>query len=516
MFPQTPVAATLVRTKVLQKVLRHSMWALVLGLAVATAAAQTVTADFDSRSGTTHSIPARVFGINGLTSLDDNTLNQIQQAGITEARTMASIPVVYASSTPDWSQFDWTMNLLQSQGLHPLVTLLGSPAWLQPSPNPCSSAGSPGYNAPPTNVSEWAKIAASYVAHLDANFPGVVHDFEIWNEPELQQSFCVSNNTDATRLSKYLALYAAAASAMHAQATKDGSHIKVGGPVVSNFKLALEWIPAMLSNSGTYPYTDFISYHMYLTGQPQIDDQMNWSQLYAFTQSSTRGERLYYLEDSKLIRAGKQDSPKSTPIYVTEFNDNWVFAKDCCRNDPAYGPLWNSVAIVDFLNTIYAGANSVPTKLFYFAGSAPPYFCIVGQLNSSMNCDPSALDLYPQYYAYMLLASPSYLALSEGGHMAASVSDANTQTGLLATAFYTKGQDSIVLVNPTGSAYSSVTVVAQNPGYSTASATEFTLNKSNPKIASASLSLKTVSGGFQATVNVPAYSTVAINLTSKD
>jgi hypothetical protein len=133
-----------------------------------------------------------------------------------------------------------------------------------------------------------------------------------------------------------------------------------------------------------------------------------------------------------------------------------------------------------------------------------------------MNCDTSAFDLYPQYYAYMLMASPSYLALSEGGHMAASVSDANTQTGLLATAFYTTGQDSIVLVNPTGTAISGLTVVAQNPGYSSATATEFTLNKANPKIASSSLSLKTVSGGFQATVTVPAYSTVAINVTSKN
>jgi glycosyl hydrolase family 39 (putative alpha-L-iduronidase) len=512
MFPQTPVAAAPVRSKLLQKVSRGFMWALILGLGVTTAFAQTITANFQSRNGTTHSIPPRIFGINGVTSLDDSTLTQLQQAGLTEARAMASIPVVYASNTPNWSQFDWTMNLLQSQGLHPLVTLLGSPTWLQPAGNPCASSGSPSYYAPPTNVNQWANIAASYVAHLDANFPGLVHDFEIWNEPELQKSFCVSDNLDATRLSTYLSLYAAAASAMHAQATQDGSHIRVGGPVVSNFKLALEWIPALLSNPGTYPYADFISYHMYLTGQTQINDGMNWSQLYAFTQSSTRGESLYFLEDTKLIRAGQQVTPKSTPIYVTEFNDNWVFAQDCCRNDPTYGPLWNSVAIVDFLNTIYAGANSVPTKLFYFAGSAPPYFCIVGQLNASMNCDPSELSLYPQYYSYMLLASPSYLNLTAGGHMAESVTDANSQTGLLATAFYTTGQDSIVLVNPTGSAYSSVTVMAQNPGYTAATATEYTLNKANPKIASKSLALTTLSTGFQATISVPAYSTVAISV----
>ncbi len=226
MFPQTSAATRLFGTKFLQKVVRRTIWSMAFGLAVTTAIGQTVTADFASRSGTTHSIPPRAFGINQVSSLDHTTIGNILQAGITESRAMASIPVVYSSSEPNWSDFDWDMNLMQSEGLHPLVTMLGSPSWLQPSPNPCDGAGSAGYNAPPTDVNAWAKIAAAYVAHLDANFPGLVHDFEIWNEPELQQSFCVANNTDATRLSKYLALYAAASSAMHAQATKDGVNIR--------------------------------------------------------------------------------------------------------------------------------------------------------------------------------------------------------------------------------------------------------------------------------------------------
>jgi Glycosyl hydrolases family 39 len=512
MFPPFIAAREIFAPEFTRKVRRRVISALAFGLIVSSAVSQTVIANFDSRSGTTHSIPAHLFGINAVTLQDTDTLTSIQQAGITEARTMADIPVVYATSEPNWSQFDWDMRLLQSQGMHPLVTLLGSPEWLQPSPNPCVAAGSPGYNAPPKNVSEWAKIAASYVAHVDANFPGLVHEFEIWNEPELQQSFCVASNLDATRLSTYLNLYGAAATAMRAQAKLDKVNIKIGGPVVSNFKLALEWIPALLSHPATYPNVDFISYHMYLTGPTQIDDLMDWDQLYAFTQSSTRGELLYYLNDLNLIRSGLQANPRSTPIYVTEYNDNWVFAQDCCRNDPTYGPLWNSVVIVDFLNSVFAGANSVPTKLFYFAGSAPPYFCIAGTWNASMNCDPGSLDLYPQYYTYKLLASSNYLGLSAGGHMAVTVSPANTQSGLLATAFYTSAQDSIVIVNPTGTAYPSVTVVAHNAGYSSVSATKYTLNKSNPKIASGSVTLTGITNGFKTTISVPAYSTVALKI----
>jgi Glycosyl hydrolases family 39 len=512
MFPLSIAAAELISSSVFNKVCRRALCALASGLLVTSSFAQTVTADFDSRSGKTHSIPPRAFGINAVGLQDPATLGALVSAGITESRAMGSIPVIYATTEPKWNQFDWDMTLLQSQGLHPLVTLAGSPTWLLPSPNPCISAGGQARNAPPTDMGEWAKIAASYVAHLDSKYPGLVHNYEIWNEPELQQSFCVADNTDATRLATYLKLYAAAASAMHAQAARDGVIIKVGGPVISKFSLAPEWIPALLAEPTTYPYVDFISYHMYLTGPIQISSGMNWDQLYAFTQSTTRGETYNYLQNLTMIRKGLQTNPRSTPIYITEFNDNWVFAQDCCRNDPVYGPLWNSVAIVDFLNTVYAGANSVPTKMFYFAGSAGPYFCIAGVWNASMNCDSSTLDLYPQYYSYQLLASAGYLGLSAGGHMAKKVTPVNTESGLLATAFYTTGQDSIVIVNPSSTSYSAVTVQATGSGYLSPSAIVYTLNQANPKIANASLSLKVIAGGYQATISVPAYSTVAVTL----
>src|ERR1700722_747023 len=474
MFVQSGIVAKHIEPKHGKTVCRRALCALAFGLLVTSSFAQIVTADFDSRSGRTHSIPSRAFGINAVSLQDPGTLRSLVSAGITESRAMSSIPAIYATSEPNWSQFDWDMNLLQSQGLHPLVTLVGSPAWLQPILNPCIFAGGQAQNAPPTDIGEWAKIAASYVAHLDSTFPGLVHEFEVWNEPELQQSFCVADNTDASRLSTYLKLYAAAGSAMRAQANHDGVKIKIGGPVISKFSLAPEWIPALLAAPSAYPYVDFISYHMYLTGPSQITNQMNWSQLYGYTQSSTRGELYYYLKNLTLVRQGLQANPRSTPIYITEFNDNWVFAQDCCRNNPVYAPLWNSVAIIDFLNSVYAGANSVPTKMFYFAGSAPPFFCIAGAWNASMNCDSSALDLYPQYYTYKLLASPGYLGLSAGGHMAKKTSPVNTQGGLLATGFYTSGQDSIVIVNPTDTSYSGVTVQAINSGYLSPLATAYT------------------------------------------
>jgi len=497
-----------------RKVFRQTGWALAVGLLAATAFGQTVTANFASRSGGGYYIPSRMFGINLVGLRDQTTVSQISQAGITESNTWGNISGVYATSQPDWSQFDWQMKLAKSAGLHPLVTLAETPSWLQPSPNPCVAMGSPAPEAPPTNVSEWAKIAASYVAHLDAAFPGLVQAYQIWNEPELQKSFCVSDNLDATRLSTYLTLYAEAASAMRAQAARDGVTIEIGGPVISDLPLAKEWIPALLSDSSTYPNVDFISYHIYVTGSYEAG--MDWNTLYADTQSPTMGEAFYYLEQLGYVSKGLQPKPSATPIYITEYNDNWLFAEDCCRNHPAYGPLWNSVAVVDFLNTVYGGAKHMPNKFFYFAGSATPYFCIAGQWNATMNCDSSELEFYPQFYSYQLLASPAYLGLSQGGHMALSVSAANTRSGLLATAFYNSTQDTIVVVNPTNTSYSSVTVVANNAGFSSAVGTLFILDQANPHIARQSLVLAGSSTGeFAATIAVPAYSTVAVTIAAK-
>jgi PKD repeat protein len=451
-----------------------------------------------------------MFGLN-MAKISDAAVNLVPQAGFTEARRMAGIPVVYASPSPDWSSFDWAMTQAHNAGLHPLVTLTYTPDWLLPSPNPCVGQGSL-ENAPPTDIQKWAQIAASYVAHLDNMFPGLVQDFEIWNEPELQTSFCVADNADATRLATYLELYGAAAAAMRAQANADRVQISIGGPTMSRVSLIPEWLPALLSNPSTAPNVDFVSFHLYLTGLTQIAAGMNWNQLYSTTQSSTKGLAFDYSQVLSLTRQGSQPHASSTPIYVTEYNDNWAFAKDCCRNDPTFGPLWNAVAIADLLNSVYAGADALPGKIYYFAGSEAPYFCIVGRWDASMDCDPSQNNPYPQYYAFQLLAGQNYLGLTTGGYMAASVSSVGAATGTVTTAFFNASQNAIVIINPSSSDLSQVSVTAKNPGFTSAVGSEYLLNRQNPRIATMPLSLTTVSGGFAATVDVPAYSTLVVVL----
>jgi hypothetical protein len=475
-----------------------------LALAVATlfggsaAQSQTVSANFAGRNNATHPVPAGLFSVGGTGSTIRATapVNLITSAGLNQTRFWISLSQVYATSTPNFSNIDSTMSVMRAHGLHPIAVIYQTPRSL--GSRTCS---------PPSNVWRWGQMAASVVAHVDRNFPGVLREYEVWNEPELPTSLCASNAT--AELNAYISMFAAASKAMHAQARSDGQTIRVGGPAISQLSRASTWIPALLHNSSAAPYVDFVSFHLYVTGLPDIQRGMNWSFLYGTTQSSTRGLAHYYKLIEPLVRAGYQPNRWSTPIYITEYNDNWGYAPECCRNNPTYGPLWNSLAVADLLNVVYTGSNAVPSKLTYFNVSGKD-FCVLGQWNSAMDCNPSALNPYPQFYAFKLFASSQYLNLQAGGHMAASVSPASTTWGLTATAFYTNKGDDVVVINPTSTWYSAVTVAFYNPGLRAGTATVYLLDRSHGTIATEYVSLRAISGGYSARVAVPPYSTVAV------
>jgi hypothetical protein len=462
---------------------------------------QTVNANFGSRSGSTSAVPAGLFSVGGAGSSinQQGPLGTLTAAGLDRTRIWVPLQQIFAnSSKPNFNYLDNTLEVIKAAGLRPLAVIYDTPSSL------ASKAC-----APPSNIWQWGQMAAAVVAHVDQKFPGLVEDYEIWNEPELATSLCISNAT--TRLNTYVAMFAEAAAAMHKQAEADGETIRTGGPVMSQLSQASTWIPTLLKNTSAAPYVDFASFHLYITGQNNINAGMTWSQLYSITQSPTQGLAYYYNKVESLVRSGHQPHAASTPIYITEFNDNWAYAWDCCRNNPTYAPLWNSVAIVDFLNVVHGGATAVPSQLSYF-NAAGSYFCILGRWNASMNCDTSATDPYPQYYAYKLFASPDYLDLQTGGHMAASVSPVNTTSGLNATAFYTSSADDVVIINPTSSTHNSVSVNLTNTGLSSPRGTLYLLDRSHGEISTESVSLQSTSTGYSTTIDVPAYSTVALSV----
>jgi hypothetical protein len=432
--------------------------------------------------------------------------NLLTQAGVTEARLSAQITLVFATSTPNWSKIDPLISTIQAAGQHAMLQLNQSPPWLQPTSGSCSGNV---YSAP-TNISQWAQMATQYVAHMDATFPGVVTDYEIWNEPN-SSGMCATNH-----MNSYLAIYAAAAPAMKAQAAQDGKTIRVGGPVLSGYDKT--WLTSFLTNSTTAPYVDFVSYHQYFGGTANVDVQWDTAagmpSLYDATQNVSSGATGDYKRVQAVVATGSQPGHGSTPIFVTEYNSNWSFFQDCCKNHPTYAPLFNSLYLVDMLDSVYNGVPQVPSKVFYFAGSAYPYFCLVGVKDGNNDCLYSAGATpvpYPQYYAFDLLASPSYLGLVNGGHMANSISPPTGGGGLATTAFYTASQDAIVIINPDSASYPQVTVTFANPGITSTQGTLYTIANGD-QIGSSTISFAVQGSSRTVTIDVPPYSVQAISL----
>jgi hypothetical protein len=214
------------------------------------------------------------------------------------------------------------------------------------------------------------------------------------------------------------------------------------------------------------------------------------------------------------VAAGKQPGGPNTPIYVTEFNTNWGFFKDCCRNDVTYAPVWNALYATDLLNAVYNGSSHMVGKIDYFAGSAYPWFCMIGVQDANSDCLYSTGATpapYPQYYAFELLASPGYLGLQGGGYMAKTLSTPTGGGGLATTAFYTASQDALVIINPTSTSYPAISVTFANPGLSGTQGTLYTI-ENGAQINASTISFATQGTNLSTTVAVPAYSVQALSL----
>ena len=467
-----------------------------------------ITADFGSRAGTTAVVPANLFGYGrGESMQSDADRALLTQAGVSVSRLSAQINVVFATQTPDWTKIDPIIASVQATGQHAMLQLNQSPPWLQPTTGGCAA----NMYAAPTDMNQWAQVAVAIVAHMDSMFPGIVQDYEIWNEPNAT-GIC----TAANHMTTYMALYGAAVPAMKAQAAQDGQTIRVGGPVLSGYSQT--WIDTLLTNAATAPYVDFISYHQYFFGTTQL--QAQWDtytgdlSLYEMTQDPSNGAFGIYNKVLGRAALGKQPGGAKTPIYVTEFNTNWGFFQDCCRNDATYAPVWNALYSIDMLNSVYNGAAQMPAKLVYFAGSAYPYFCMIGVQDANSDClysvDANPTP-YPQYYAFQLLASSSYLGLEGGAYMAKSISTPTGGGGLATTAFYTPTQDAIVIVNPTPTSYAAIPVTFANPGISSTQGTLYTV-QNGAQINASNISFATQGTSLSATIAVPPYSVQAISL----
>ena len=134
------------------------------------------------------------------------------------------------------------------------------------------------------------------------------------------------------------------------------------------------WLTPFLHDSTTAPYVDFVSFHQYFGGPSGLG--VTWDKdtpsLYDDTQNVSTGAFGDYKRVEAIVAAGAQPGGASTPIYITEYNTNWAFFQDCCKNNPTYAPLFNALYLTDLLDSVYNGVAHIPNKVHYFAGSAYP------------------------------------------------------------------------------------------------------------------------------------------------
>jgi hypothetical protein len=259
---------------------------------------------------------------------------------------------------------------------------------------------------------------------------------------------------------------------------------------------------------------DFVSYHQYFAGSADLnatwDTYNGTTPIYPRTQNSSTGVAAIYASAVKTVSAGKQPHATATPVYVDEFNTNWAFQKECCRNDPTYSPVFNALYVSDAMNTVYSGTSHVPGQLTYYAAVSEPGFCVLGDWDANMDCSHAsgAPVPYPQYYAYELMASAGYLAMNSGGYMAASVTPASGASGVIASAFYTAKQDSILIVNPMSNSYSE-TLTVRNPGFSSPTAMLYKI-VGGRSISKGSLTLTPSGTAYTGTVTIPPYTVMGI------
>jgi len=495
--------------------------ALLLGL-VSLAAAENkpvnVVVDFATRK---YAIPAGILGAqlgwvpNGFYR-DSGALDRLRRAGFASMRLDAFLQKVFATETPDWSLIDPVLAALARAQIQPLIMVGYTPPSLEPRPNPCA-AGVAAYHAWPRDLKRWSELATALVAHFDRAFPGLVRDYEIWNEPDQQAGMCLPVAAQTSRLKSYLRMFALAAGPMRAQAGLDHVKIRVGGPAISRPQPAAAWVRALRRTAGG---PDFISYHQYLATVSDIRAGLDWD-----GPDPSHSLRARTLDVQYGMAAGfrrVQRAARSVPVYLDEHNASDAYQADCCRNHPVYAPLWNALAVQELLNSAHPDTMGVPDRIMYFAAQDwfvpdrpnTAWFCLMGSLNSRMDCDyaDGKSDPYPQFYAYELMAGEDYLALSRGGYLAGS---AHADNSAIHVAAWSGDRGRAVLLTNSGRPARQLVLTVRDSSDSPETATRYLLQAGHPGIQAETLAFPPSRGKRTLTISMPGYSVVGLLLRSR-
>ncbi len=210
-----------------------------------------LTADVRTLTPSKQPIPAVFFGMH------------IHRAGSTTAWPSVPVParrlwdarVTWPDLEPSKGQWrfgtlDNCLAMAQEHNQDLLLTLGLTPRWASARPQE-PSGYQPGFAAEPTDIEDWK----TFVTTVATRYKGRIHNYEIWNEPNLKQFW--SGTTD-----QLLALTREASQIIRGI---DPRALIVSPAATSGY--GVKWLSEFLSK-GAGQYVDVIGYHFYVSDQP--------------------------------------------------------------------------------------------------------------------------------------------------------------------------------------------------------------------------------------------------------
>jgi hypothetical protein len=147
----------------------------------------------------------------------------------------------------DFALLDHYVHIAAEHHVEILLTLGLTPAWASAHPNEPSAYGH-GNAAEPRDLRDWQ----DYIRTVVTRYKGVIHNYEIWNEPNVKGTFTGSG----------AAMLELARSAFEVVKAVDSAAIVVSPSATAESGVA--WLDDFLERGGCR-YSDVIGYHFYVT-----------------------------------------------------------------------------------------------------------------------------------------------------------------------------------------------------------------------------------------------------------
>ena len=446
-------------------------------------------------------IPRYFLGVGGVGSSylgrNSSVLSTLLKAGFRWTRLEAQLEAIFPNSEQNaqYASIDAQLSTALSSGFQNIVVIIDyTPSWLVNNTGfPCKDVN----HYPPSNYTEWGKLASYVVKHIDRTFHTKLIYYEIWNEPDASVFLCVS---PSIREKVYFNIFDAAAIQIRGNSYQ--GEVEIGGPALANPFRDTQMVYDFVHNSTISRFVDFVSYHHYAVSG--IPDSWNGTNLpvYAAMQGAATGYAQIYNEIASIVHHGSQPNASRTPVFITEYNTDTV-GPDCCGSSKVYSPLFNSLFVTDLFNSIYASGSdhSLPAGFTYFTLSAPSIgICMFGSWDTNMDCAvlPSPKPQpYPQFYSYYLLGGANYLDLTSDNYLAPSIT--SSLAGVSVLGFFNATSAKLLIVNAGIKAYENATLFVENPpGYASGVASLFGIldNGTNEAIVHSNIDVRQVNGGY--------------------